>query len=159
MSAFERIAIGEIHALGSHAFTTAEIRRFASAYDPQYFHLDEDAATDSLFGGLCASGWHTASVMMRVLVGYFAAEARAVEARGEAAAQLGPSPGFDDLKWTRPVFPGDTIAFAGRVAEKRQSRSRPDWAILSMEVTGTNQNGEPVFSVMTRVFMAVADGN
>ena len=157
MSAFDRIAIGDLHALGSHTFTAEGIKRFASAYDPQPFHLDHEAGKASIFGGLCASGWHTASVMMSLFVSTVAREAGERMSRGEPTLRFGPSPGFDDLKWLKPIYPGDTVAFSGRVAEKRPSRSRPGWGILSMEVTGTNQAGEPVFSMMSRVFVGTTD--
>lgn len=153
---FDRIAVGDVHDFGAHTFTLDEIKRFAHAYDPQSFHVDEEAAARSLFGGLCASGWHTASVMMRQLVNYFRKEAEAAAARGEAFAPFGPSPGFDDLKWLRPVFPGDTIRYVARVVAKRTSQSRPGWGILSIETTATNQKGEPVMVVTGHVFLATA---
>src|SRR5690606_16911919 len=153
---FDRIAVGDVHDFGAHTFTLDEIKRFAHAYDPQSFHVDEEAAAKSLFGGLCASGWHTASVMMRQLVNYFRKEAEAAAARGEAFAPFGPSPGFDDLKWLRPVFPGDTIRYVARVVAKRASQSRPGWGILSIETTATNQKGEPVMVVTGHVFLATA---
>lgn len=155
MTTYERIAVGDTHELGSHLFTTEEIRRFADAFDPQVFHTDEAAAKDSLFGGLCASGWHTASAMMRQLVDYFGREIERATARGEPAPRLGPSPGFDDLKWLKPVYPGDRIAFSAIVVGKRPSGSRPGWGIVSMETTGANQKGEPVFAITTHVFVAM----
>ena len=157
MSAFDGIAVDEVRELGSHLFSAEEIVRFATAHDPQAFHTDHEAARDSIFGGLCASGWHTASVMMSLFVSTVGREARERISRGEPVLRFGPSPGFDDLKWLKPVYPGDTIAFSGRVAEKRRSRSRPGWGILSMEVTGTNQAGEPVFSMMSRVSVGTTD--
>jgi acyl dehydratase len=156
MSAYDRIVIGEIHPYGSHTFTAEEIRRFAGAFDPQPFHVDDEAATAGPFGKLAASGWHTASVMMRLFVTYFAREARRAAERGEPLPQFGPSPGFDDLKWLRPVFAGDTITYSGKIVAKRESKSRPGWAIVSMETTGVNQAGEPVFVFTGHVFAATA---
>ena len=157
MTNYERIAVGDALELGAHLFTTEEIRRFADAFDPQIFHTDEAAAKDSLLGGLCASGWHTASVMMRQLVDYFARENERATARGEPAPRLGPSPGFDDLKWLKPVYPGDRIAFSATILAKRPSASHSGWGIVSIRTTGANQKGEPVFAITSHVFVEMAD--
>jgi acyl dehydratase len=156
MPAFEAIAIDDRYDFGSHVFTAEEIKRFASVYDPRRFHMDEEAAAKSRLGGLCASGWHTAAVMMKLMVRYFTAAAEAAAARGEPAPALGPSPGFDDLKWLKPVYAGDEITYAGRIVEKRETKSRPGWGIISMEVTGANQKGEPVFAYTGHVFVAMS---
>jgi acyl dehydratase len=153
---YEDFEIGSVHRFGTHHFTAAEIRRFALAYDPQPFHLDEEAARASPFGAICASGWHTAAVMMGLLVRYFARERERATAGGRLVKHLGPSPGFDDLKWLRAVYPGDTVTFAGRIVSKRESRSRPGWGIVTLETTGANQNGETVFVVIGHVFAALA---
>jgi acyl dehydratase len=157
VSAFDRIALGEPRELGSHHFTIDEIKRFATAYDPQPFHLDEEAAAHSLFGGLCASGWHTAAAMMRAFVDFAGREAEQAKRRGEPRLRYGVSPGFDDLKWLKPVYPGDTIHFSGEVVAKRRSKSRPGWGILTLRTRGTNQNGEPVFEVTSHLFVATED--
>lgn len=156
-TAFERIPVGETRTLGSHLFTGDEIKRFASQWDPQLFHLDEEVARASSFGALAASGWHTASVMMRLLVAAFGREAEAAVARGEAPVRYGPSPGFDDLKWLRPVYAGDTITYEAKVIATRASKSRPGWGIVTSEVTGTNQKGEAAFAVTTQVFARTDD--
>lgn len=153
---YEDFVIGSTLAFGAHRFTAEEIRRFALAYDPQPFHLDEEAARESPFGAVCASGWHTASVMMSVLTRYFARAAEQARREGRTVKPLGPSPGFDDLKWLRPVFPGDTIRYVARVVAKRTSQSRRGWGILSIETTATNQKGEPVMVVTGHVFLATA---
>ncbi len=150
---YEEIIVGSVHPFGAHRFTAEEIRRFALAYDPQAFHLDEAAAKASPFGAICASGWHTASVMMSLFSRYFIREAERTSIAGRPPAGLGPSPGFDDLKWLRAVYPGDTVSFAGRVVGKRKSASKPAWGIVSVETTGTNQKGEPVFVVTGHVFV------
>jgi acyl dehydratase len=153
MNAYERIAIGDTHVFGKKTFTADSIRRFAEKYDPQAFHLDEEAARGSIFGRLCASGWHTASAMMRLLVDYFdGVEARA-RAAGEPFLVSGPSPGFDDLRWPHPVYAGDTVTYTARIVAKRPSRSRPGWGLLSMTTTGVNQDGRQVFAVTTHVFV------
>lgn len=157
MSAYDRVTLGETRKLGAHHFTAEDIKRFANAYDPQSFHIDEEAAKDSIFGGLCASGWHTASAMMRALVEHFGSEAAAAAKHGQAPLHRGPSPGFDALKWTRPVYPGDTITYSGTVTAKRKSKSRPGWGIVTMDAAGANQNGEQVFAVTTHVFVRVTD--
>ena len=153
MNYFDDISIGDTFVLGSHVFTAEEIKAFAARFDPQGFHMDEEAAARSHFGGLCASGWHSASVWMRLMVDYrrrFDDERRA---RGEPAVELGASPGFRDLKWMRPVYAGDTIAYESEVVELRPSKSRPDWGLLSLRNTGTNQNGELVLSFVSTVFI------
>jgi acyl dehydratase len=157
VTAYDRIALGEIRELGAYTFTADEIKRFARAYDPQSFHIDEEAAKASIFRGLCASGWHTASVMMRLLVDYSTREEASAASRGEVPLRRGLSPGFDSLKWLKPVYAGDTITFVGQVVGKRKSASRPDWGIVSMETTGTNQKGEPAFTITTHVFVRSQD--
>jgi len=152
---YEDFVVGATHALGAHRFTAEEIRRFALAYDPQPFHIDEEAARASLFGGLCASGWHTASVMMGLMARYFARLDEQAASAGRPVAALGPSPGFDDLKWLRAVYPGDTIAFSTQVVAKRPSASRPGWGLVSIETTGLNQEGKRVFAVTGHVFAAL----
>ena len=151
---YEDFTIGSSHPFGAHHFTAEEIRRFALAYDPQPFHLDETAAKDSPFGAICASGWHTASVMMSLFSRYMAREDERARAAGDAVAPLGPSPGFDDLKWLRAVYPGDTITFTGRIVAKRPSESKPGWGLVTVETTGINQKGERVFVVTGHVFAA-----
>jgi acyl dehydratase len=155
MSAYERIAVGDEHHYGSHTFTADEIKRFAGAFDPQPFHMDEDAAAASHFGRLMASGWHTAAVMMKLRVAYLTKEMERSTSRGEKALRFGPSPGFDDMKWMRPVYAGDTITFSDRITAKRESKSRPGWGIVSMETTAFNQNGEQVFAVTGHIFAAI----
>jgi acyl dehydratase len=151
VTAFDAIVVGETAEFGSYEFTVERIKHFARDWDPQRFHVDEEEAAKSSFGALCASGWHTAAVMMRLQVDYFAARARS----GAPTLRFGPSPGFDNLKWLRPVYAGDTITYAGTVKEKRLSRSRPGTGIVTTAFTGVNQNGEMVFSVLAHVFVAV----
>ncbi|MCB1489394.1 MAG: MaoC family dehydratase [Bauldia sp.] len=150
---YEDIVVGSAHDFGAHTFTKDEIKRFATLYDPQYFHTDEEAAAASMLGGLCASGWHTGSVMISLLSRYFHREIERAKREGRPSAAFGPSPGFDDLKWIRPVFPDDTIRFAGKIVAKRESQSRPQWGLVSIEATGTNQKDEPVFSFVGHVFV------
>lgn len=114
MEYFEDIEIGRSRETGSYTFTEEEIIKFARQFDPQAFHIDRTAAQASIFGGLIASGWHTASVVMRLIV----------DAAVDMEAGLG-SPGFDDLSWKKPVRPGDTIRARTTCLEKTPSRSRP----------------------------------
>jgi len=141
MRFFEDIAIGDVTEFGSHTFTAEAIKRFAGAYDPQPFHLDEAAADAGLFGALTASGWHTTAVMMKLI-------ATAGAVGGADAARLGPSPGFDNLRWLKPVFAGDTLTYRATVTGKRQSRSRPGWAVVSSRFEAHNEAGELVLEVI-----------
>jgi acyl dehydratase len=147
MMYFEDVEIGAHRELGRHTFTAEDIKQFAARYDPQPFHLDEAAAARSHFGALVASGWHTASVFMKL-------QARAIAERGADLARTGPSPGFRNLRWPRPVFAGDTLTYSSRVASKRELNSRPGWGILFSQVTAVNQNGEVVFEFEASVFLA-----
>ena len=146
MKYFDDINIGDRLALGSHTFTAEEIKAFATLYDPQSFHVDAVAAAASHFGALCASGWHTIAIWMRLRTRYAQRDDAERAARGEPNATLGPSPGFRDLKWVKPVYAGDTITYVSEVVEKRLSQSRPEWGLIHVRNTGTNQNGDPVLA-------------
>jgi acyl dehydratase len=153
MKFFEDIAVRERRAIGSHRFTAEEIKRFAAAYDPQPFHMDEAAARHSHFGGLCASGWHTLAVWMQLNVGEWQRQARELESAGMPVARIGPSPGFDELKWLKPVYAGATITFETEIIAKKPSRSRPEWGLISMRNIGRNEAGEHVISFIAHVFI------
>jgi acyl dehydratase len=143
---FDELRVGDATELGSHRFMADEIIRFARAYDPQPFHVDPEAARQSAFGGLCASGWHTAAAWMQRWVAHRAAMEAEAARRGQLPARLGPSPGFRNLRWSKPVYAGDTIAYRSAVTELRPSASRPGWGIAFQRNSGTNQHGEEVFS-------------
>jgi acyl dehydratase len=153
MHFFEDIQVGARRELGSFTFTAADIKKFAAKFDPQRFHLDEEAGRKSLFGGLAASGWHVGSVCMKLLVAEGQRQAREALGRGEQVAPWGPSPGFRELRWIRPVLAGDTISFVNEVVSKRSSESRPGWGVLQGRNTGTNQRGEEVFSLLATAFV------
>src|SRR5438309_9253397 len=153
MRFFEEMEVGQRRELGSFAFTAEAIKKFAAQFDPQRFHLDEEEGRKSLFGGLAASGWHVGSVCMKLLVADAARQAKEAIARGEEVAVWGPSPGFRELRWIRPVLAGDTVAYANVVIDKRASGSRPGWGILSARTTGTNQRGEDVYSITASAFV------
>ena len=150
---FEDIEIGQRRELGSFTFTAELIKKFARQFDPQRFHLDEEEGRKSLFGGLAASGWHVGSVCMKLLVTDGQRLAKEAAARGEKIAVWGPSPGFRELRWIKPVLAGDTISFASEVGSLRVSEKRPEWGILQARNTGTNQRGELVFSVLATAFV------
>ncbi|HEY0442099.1 MAG TPA: MaoC family dehydratase [Xanthobacteraceae bacterium] len=153
MRFLEDIRIGEKTEIGRHTFTAEEIKLFASRYDPQPFHLDEAAAARSHFGRLVASGWHTAAVCMRMLVENRNRIVAAMHERGEPVATWGPSPGFRDLKWIKPVYAGDTITYATQPLETRISESRPGWGLMFSLNTGTNQHGELAYSFIGSAFV------
>ncbi len=157
MRFFEDIALGERRETGSHVFTAEEIKRFAGAFDPQPFHTDEAAAAKSHFGALCASGWHTVAVWMKLHVRAVQEEDRMLREAGQPVARLGPSPGFEALKWLKPVYAGDTISFETEVTSRRPSRSRPEWGVITLENTGRNQAGEEVVSFTGHVFVERRD--
>jgi acyl dehydratase len=154
MRYFDDIKVGDRIELGSHTFTAEDIKTFAAAYDPQAFHMDEAAAAKSHFGALCASGWHTVSMWMRLRVLYAQKDDAARAARGEPNAKGGSSPGFRELKWLKPVYAGDTITYASEVAEMRASQSRPGWGLVFSRNTGVNQKGELVLSFIGSGFVA-----
>jgi acyl dehydratase len=149
---FEDLTLGDAIEIGSYTFTPEGIKRFASAYDPQPFHLDEEAAKASHFGGLCASGWQTAAVWMKLIIAYHARGGREALKTGQPVARLGPSPGFKDLKWLKPVYAGDTLTYTCRLIDKRESDSRPDWGLVTHHNVATNQHGVPVFEFTATVF-------
>ena len=150
---FDEMELGERVELGSHHFTAEDIVRFASSFDPQPFHLTEEGAAATHFGRLCASGWHTASAFMRRLILTMQELDAATIARGETPVERGPSPGFENLKWIKPVFAGDTITYASVVIAKDDIPQRPDWGVLRGRNEGTNQNGELVFSFESKVYL------
>jgi acyl dehydratase len=153
MRFFEDIKIGQRREFGSFTFTAENIKAFAVKFDPQRFHLDEEEGRKSLFGGLAASGWHVGSVCMRLLVDDSQRQAGEMTARGEKVATWGPSPGFRELRWIKPVLAGDTISFASEIETLRTSESRPEWGILETRHSGTNQRGELVFSMLATAFV------
>ncbi|MCJ2132486.1 MaoC family dehydratase N-terminal domain-containing protein [Methylobacterium sp. J-026] len=144
-------ALGAVRDLGPYPFSAEAIVAFARAYDPQAFHLDPEAARRSHFGGLCASGWHTAAAYMNRLLTTRARDAAYTATRGPVP-EAGPSPGFKNLRWLKPVYVGDIVRFSARLTDKRASASRPGWGLAFARNTGVNQRGEPVFSFDSAVF-------
>lgn len=133
---FEDAAVGDVLELGSRTVSDAEILAFARDFDPQPFHIDPEAAARSIFGGIIASGWHTCALTMRLMVDSFLSR----------AASLG-SPGVDNIRWLRPVRPGDTLTARIVVLETRASQSKPDRGAVRMRTEVTNQLGELVMTM------------
>ena len=151
---FEELEAGMSWPLGEHRFTREAMLRFANAYDPQPFHVNDEGAARGPFGALIASGWHTAAGWMRCFVD---SNKRAREKRlshGESVPEIGPSPGFNKLKWLRPVCPGDVLAFTLAITAKHPLASRPRWGIVEMHTQGMNQKGELAFAFDGKVLVA-----
>lgn len=138
---------GEAVELGRHTVTRDEILAFATAYDPQPFHIDDAAAAATPFGALCASGWHTAALWMRYHVLW------AQQAFPENGGNAGVSPGIRDLKWLRPVYAGDDLRFFSRVTESRAVAERPEHRLLKSDNWGDNQHGDRVLEFTSAVFI------
>ena len=153
MRFFEDIVIGDKREIGSYTFNAPDIKTFAARFDPQLFHMDEEAAARSHFGKLVASGWHTAAMWMRLMVEYRKREADRLRALGSPVPTIGPSPGFRNLNWSLPVYVGDTVSYASDVVETRLSNSRPGWGLMTVRNSGTNQNGKPVMSFFSTGFV------
>ncbi|HEY8575002.1 MAG TPA: MaoC/PaaZ C-terminal domain-containing protein [Devosia sp.] len=154
---FEDIVIDEEFALGEHTFSAGEIVRFATLYDPQYFHVDAEAAKHSHFGGLVASGWHTVSVGHRKMVDRLFEEEEALRQQGKEPGVSGPSPGVNSMEFKVPVRPGDTVSYALAVTGKRASNSIPGWGLLFNRLKATNQRGELVYQAELVGFSKLRD--
>jgi acyl dehydratase len=150
---FEDLVVGTSTDLGQHTFTREEIVAFAAQFDPQPFHLSEEAAAGMLFGALCASGWHTGSVWLRLMVDNRQREAAELTRRGDMPARYGPSPGFEKIRWIKPVFVGDTIRYRTQIHEKRDLKSKPGVGLLLSLNEGHNQNGDLAFAVISKMFV------
>lgn len=144
---YEDLVVGETERFGAYAVTREEVIEFASKYDPQPFHLSDDAAAQTYFGKLSASGWHTAAMTMRMMVDNFTEKRR---------ASLG-SPGIDELRWLKPVYPGDTLSVESELVEKRRSKSRPEMGIMRARSTTFNQHGDAVMTLISNGLIAVRD--
>lgn len=144
MRYFKDIVVGEIARFGAYAVTREETVEFARQYDPQPFHLSDEAAARTHFGRLSASGWHTCAMMMAMLVAHI---------KDNAQASLG-SPGMDELRWLRPVYPGDTLSMETEVIEARRSASRPEMGITKSRMTVFNQDGVAVMTVVANGLIA-----
>ena len=128
---FEDYVPGTVHDLGSEAVDEQEVIAFARRFDPQPFHLDKERAKKSPFGRLIASGWHTASMAMRLIVDHYLSE---TSSEG--------SPGIDQLRWLQPVHPGDQLSVRVTILDARRSRSRPERGIVRSQIETLNQDGD-----------------
>jgi len=145
---WEDVVIGSRRDLGSYTFTEEEIIRFGRKYDPQSFHIDPEAAKRSIFGGLIASGWHTAAVWMKLAI--------AERERSKGASPLlraGVSPGFEDMKWLKPVRPGMTIRFSSEIIGKKELASRPEMGLVLSRNKGHDEDGDLVFRFTGKGFV------
>ena len=147
MQFYEDIAVGTKRSFGHYEVTREEVMEFASKYDPQPFHLDDEAAAQTHFGRLSASGWHTCAMTMAMMV---------ENMRGEKSAGLG-SPGVDNIRWKKPVYPGDTLRCESEVIEKRRSASRPEMGIFKSRMTVFNQHDEPVMEMQSNGLIRTRD--
>ncbi|MBZ9853416.1 MaoC family dehydratase [Mesorhizobium sp. CA13] len=152
MTLDEFFRVGTTVTLGSHTFEAEAIKAFARKYDPQVFHVDEDAAKKSVLGGLCASGWHTAATWMKLNL----------ETRMDAewtgpgpTPEFGPSPGFKNLKWLKPVYAGQTVTFTRTVLSHRPIASRPGWRILTLRSEAFDSTGDKVLEFESAVLVKV----
>ena len=136
---FEDIVVGKKSRFGHYEVTREEVIEFARKYDPQSFHLDDEAAAQTHFGRLAASGWHTCAMTMRMLVENMQANKQ---------AGLG-SPGVDEIRWLKPVYPGDTLRVEGEILSKRQSVSKPWMGSMVGRNTVFNQHDEPVMTMVS----------
>jgi len=133
---WEDFKVGEVHQIGEKRIDKDEIIAFAKQFDPQPFHVDEAAAKASMYGGLIASGWHTVALVMRMMCDSYMLD----------SASLG-SPGIDNLKWLKPVHPGDTIRAQRTTLEVRASASRPEMGLVKTRWEVFNQNGKQVMTM------------
>lgn len=159
MATDPKFATGARLEMGTHRFTAEAIIEFARKFDPQRFHVDPEAARDSVFGALCASGWHTASVWMKLNVATIKDEARKAAADGRTWPEFGPSPGFRNLKWHKPVFVGDEISYSQTVRGIRPVTSRPGWSMLETTGQAHNASGEMVMSFESAVLIKLPDNS
>lgn len=144
---YEDIEVGVVRRFGNKQVIREEVLDFASKYDPQPFHLDDAAAAATYFGRLSASGWHTGAMAMRMMVDNMA---------GAEQAGLG-SPGVDELRWIKPVYPGDTLRCESEVLDKRRSESRREMGIFKSKLTVFNQHDEPVMTMRSTGLIRVRD--
>jgi acyl dehydratase len=141
---FDDLSEGDTRSFGSYDVTEDEVLDFASQYDPQWFHTDvERAESESIYGGLIASGWHTAAMTMRMIVDHHLEDAMALGALG-----------VDDLRWPNPVFPGETLSVETEVIETRESESRDDRGVVKTRSWTVNQEGETKMEMTSIVLYA-----
>lgn len=145
--------IGETVVLGSETLHAEDIKRFAQEYDPQRFHLDEAEAEKSVFGRLCASGWHTCALWMKHNLAH-RRDARDEPWDGPGARPVfGPSPGFSALKWLKPAYAGETVTFMRTAQSYRPLASRPGWVVLTVLCEASDSTGDRLLSFESAVLV------
>ncbi len=144
---YEDIAVGAKQSFGHYEVTREEVMAFAAKFDPQPFHLSDEAAAETHFGRLSASGWHTCAMTMAMLV---------ENMKTQVQAGLG-SPGIDNLRWKKPVYPGDTLRVESEVIEKRRSQSRPEMGLFKSNTRTLNQNDEVVLEMVSNGLIRTRD--
>jgi acyl dehydratase len=153
----EFFGIGVTTTLGSHKFEPEAIKAFARKYDPQPFHVDEEAAKNSVFGRLCASGWHTTATWMKYnLATRMETEGRRWEGPGPLP-EFGPSPGFKNLKWMKPVYAGETVTFTRTGVAHRPIASRPGWRLLTIRADAFDSTGDKVLEFESAVLVRIGN--
>lgn len=138
---FEDFEVGHVAEYGDVAVSADDIKAFAAEFDPQPMHLDEEAAKKTIVGGLCASGWHTCSLMMRIVFDGFISSSSSMGA-----------PGFEEIRWLAPVRPGDRLRVRVKVLEKREPKSRPDFGFVRMKFEVLNQAGVAMVATANVMF-------
>ncbi len=151
MKFMELYPVGERLELGTVNFSTEFITKFAEKFDPQPFHLDVEAAKNSVFEGLCASGWQTSASWMKCFLAYWVEDVKRLKAEGIEPPKLGPSPGFKDMKWLRPVYAGDDVTYFATLLASRPLASRPGLLMNTTFNEGVNQRGQLVVSFESSV--------
>jgi len=147
MKYYEDLVVGTVtRGVRTYKVTREEVIEFAGKYDPQPFHLDDEAAAKTHFGRLSASGWHTGAMVMRIMV--------ETGRTGEPTASLG-SPGIDELRWVKPVYPGDELSVEMELISKRRMKSRPDMGLSKARQTVYNQKGEVVMTMVSNGLIKV----
>ncbi len=153
MNLDEFFGVGRTITLGSHIFRADEIKAFAAKYDPQRFHMNEQEAEASVFGRLCASGWHTAAMWMKYNLAV-REDAGGVPWEGPGPRPVfGPSPGFRNLKWLKPVYVDETITFTRRALSHRALASRPGWRLLTIMCEAFDSTGDKVLEFESAVLV------
>jgi acyl dehydratase len=155
MTLDEWLEVGVTVPIGSHHFSADAIKAFAQKYDPQAFHTDEQKARESVLGGLRASGWHTAAAWMKCNI------ATPINREGRRwtgpcpEPEMGPSPGFTNMKWLKPVYAGETVSYTRRVVGHRPMASRPGWRLVSLHSQGFDSKGDKVIEFDSAVLVKV----
>ena len=146
---FEDLTVGDEVTYGTYEVTRDEVIEFARKYDPQPFHLSDEEAAKTHFGRIAASGWHTCAMTMAVIARYVVAH----EHQGLGA------PGIDELRWRKPVYPGDTLTVKATIVDKTPSRSKPEIGSFRSDTVVGNQHGEPVLTFTSIVLMRRRPGD